>query len=49
MQQIEGDEIFHKDIYDLDSLHNSMGDFVNNLEIGLHKLGYLEQEIENIR
>ena len=30
-------------------MHNSMTDFLNNLEMSLHKLGYVEQEIENIR
>ena len=30
-------------------MHNSIGDFLNNMEIGLHKLSQLEQEIESIR
>ena len=41
--------LYESDIYDLDSMHNSMTDFLNNLEISLHKLGHVEHEIENIR
>ena len=41
--------LYESDIYDLDSMHNSMIDFLNNLEISLHKLGHVEHEIENIR
>ena len=48
-QQIEGAKIYEQDIYELDFLHNSMTDFLNNLEMSLHKLGFIEQDIENIR
>ena len=44
-----GSGLYDSDIYDLDSMHNSMTDFLNNLEISLHKLGHVEHEIENIR
>lgn len=47
--QLSVPKIHEQDIYELDSLHNSLTDFLNNLEMSLHKLGYLEQEIENIR
>ena len=33
----------------MDFLHNSIGDFLNNMEIGLYKLSIMEQEIESIR
>lgn len=49
LDSIDGEKIFMQDIYELDFLHNAMTDFLNNLEMSLHKLGYLEQEIENIR
>ena len=49
LSQLEGAKIYQQDIYELDFLHNSMTDFLNNLEMSLHKLGYVEQEIENIR
>jgi len=39
---VEGAKIFEQDIYELDFIHNSLTDFLNNLEITLHKLGYLE-------
>ena len=37
------------DIYALDSLQDSMLDFHNNLDIGVHKLETIETEISNIR
>ena len=49
IDQIEGAKIYELDIYGLDFLHNAMTDFLNNLEMSLHKFGYVEQEIENIR
>ncbi len=42
LAQVEGAKIFEQDIYELDFIHNSLTDFLNNLEITLHKLGYLE-------
>ena len=47
--QVEGNKIYQQDIYELDFLHNSMTDFLNNLEMSLHKLSHVETEIENIR
>ena len=47
--EITGAKIFEQDIYELDFLHNSMTDFLNNLEMSLHKLSFIEQDIENIR
>ena len=47
--EISGEKIFEQDIYELDFLHNSMTDFLNNLEMSLHKLSFIEQDIENIR
>ena len=44
-----GTKMFEWDIYELDSQHNSMTDFLNNLEMSLHKLGQVEHDIENIR
>ena len=49
IDQLEGAKIYELDIYGLDFLHNAMTDFLNNLEMSLHKFGYVEQEIENIR
>ena len=46
---ITGTKMFEWDIYELDSQHNSMTDFLNNLEMSLHKLGQVEHDIENIR
>ena len=37
------------DIYALDSLQDSMLDFHNNLDIGIHKLETIETEVSNIR
>ena len=48
-KKFDGAKIFEQDIYELDFLHSSMTDFLNNLEISLHKLGHFEQEIEDIR
>ena len=47
--KFDGAKIYELDIYELDFLHSSMTDFLNNLEISLHKLGHFEQEIEDIR
>lgn len=47
--KISGEKIFNLDIYELDFLHNSMTDFLNNLEMTLLKLGTLQSEIESIR
>ena len=49
IDQLEGAKIYELDIYGLAFLHNAMTDFLNNLEMSLHKFGYVEQEIENIR
>ena len=46
---ILGNGLYDQDIYDLDSMFNSMTDFLNNLEISMHKLSHVEHEIENIR
>ena len=48
-QKFEGAKIYEQDIYELDFLHSSMTDFLNNLEISLHKLSHFEQELEGIR
>jgi len=47
--QVEGTKLYEQDIYELDFLQNSMTDFLNNLEMSLHKLSHFELEIENIR
>lgn len=49
LERVEGTKLYEHDIYELDFLHNSLADFLNNLEMSLHKLGYVELEIENIR
>lgn len=49
LDQLEGAKIYQQDIYELDFLHNSMTDFLNNLEMSMHKLGFVEQDIEKIR
>ena len=40
--QIAGAKIYEQDIYELDFLQNSMTDFLNNLEMSLHKLSFIE-------
>ena len=40
--QITGAKIYEQDIYELDFLQNSMTDFLNNLEMSLHKLSFIE-------
>jgi len=47
--KVDGVALYEHDIYELDFLQNAMGDFLNNLEMSLHKLGNVEQDIENIR
>ena len=49
MGELGGEKIYEQDIYELDFLHNSISDFLNNLEMSLHKLSLVEQDIENIR
>ena len=48
-KQIQGMALLEVDIYALDSLLNSITDFHNNLDIGIHKLETVESEIYNIR
>ena len=48
-KQIQGMALLELDIYALDSLLNSITDFQNNLDIGIHKLETVESEIYNIR
>lgn len=49
MGELGAEKIYEQDIYELDFLHNSISDFLNNLEMSLHKLSLVEQDIENIR
>ena len=49
MVDLGGAKIYEQDIYELDSLHMTMTDFINNLEMSLHKLGFIEHDVENIR
>ena len=44
-KQIIGSALLELDIYALDSLLNSMSDFSNNLDIGIHKLETVESDI----
>ena len=37
------------EIEELDTIHNSMEDFLNNLEMGMHRLGIVESEIQEVR
>ena len=37
------------DIEELDTTHNSMVDFLNNLEMGMHRLDLVESEIQDVR
>ena len=47
--QIKGTSLIELDIYELDQLQDSMIDFLNNLDIGIHKLETVETEIANVR
>ena len=48
-KQTQPAALYSLDIYALDSLLNSITDFHNNLDIGIHKLSTVESEISNIR
>lgn len=41
--------LYELDLYELDQLYNTMGDFNNNLEMGHHQLGMLADEIKTVK
>ena len=45
MGQVDEKAIFELEIEELDTIHNSMEDFLNNLEMGMHRLSLVESEI----